>query len=101
MLTACLTHTHTPQGEDPDIALEGMEKYLMNKLYKSCFLPAASDDGPTDLALAERLSLMSFVQAQVRVWCVCVCVCVCVCYILIDLTDNQPLIEGICGYSIF
>ena len=65
-----------PQGEDPDIALEGMEKYLMNKLYKSCFLPAASDDGPTDLALAERLSLMSFVQAQVQQWVLSAVMCI-------------------------
>ena len=50
--------------EELDNASEGLEKYLMNKMYKACFQPVASDDALRDQALADRLSLLSFIEAK-------------------------------------
>lgn len=50
--------------EDDDFANEGMEKYLMNKIYKHCFRPPNSDDECQDQALHDRISLLSFLQAE-------------------------------------
>ena len=47
--------------EELDNAREGLEKYLMNKMYRVCFQPASSDDVMRDRALADRLELVSFV----------------------------------------
>lgn len=48
--------------EELDNAAEGLEKYLMNKMYKACFQPIASDDALRDQALSDRLSLLSFIK---------------------------------------
>eukprot|EP00040_Diaphanoeca_grandis_P034695 m.216372 g.216372 ORF g.216372 m.216372 type:complete len:475 (-) comp33207_c3_seq1:448-1872(-) len=50
--------------DELDNASEGLEKYLMNKMYKACFQPSSSDDALRDQALAERLSLLSFVRPE-------------------------------------
>lgn len=36
----------------------------MNKMYKACFQPAASDDVSKDMVLREKLSLMSFIRPE-------------------------------------
>eukprot|EP00038_Savillea_parva_P018022 m.22178 g.22178 ORF g.22178 m.22178 type:complete len:461 (-) comp3964_c0_seq1:246-1628(-) len=50
--------------EELDNAFEGLEKYLMNKMYKACFQPAASDDVSKDMVLREKLALMSFIRPE-------------------------------------
>eukprot|EP00041_Stephanoeca_diplocostata_P000166 m.13651 g.13651 ORF g.13651 m.13651 type:complete len:346 (+) comp10170_c0_seq4:407-1444(+) len=50
--------------DELDNAYEGLEKYLMNKMYKACFQPSASDDISRDQALADRLAIMSFVRPE-------------------------------------
>jgi hypothetical protein len=40
--------------QELDDAAEGLEKYLMNKMYKQCFQPARSEDAERDTALTDR-----------------------------------------------
>ncbi len=61
------SHPLWRDADDQDLenASEGLEKYLMNKLYAVCFQPALSDDALRDQALADKLELLSFIEPQV------------------------------------
>jgi len=50
--------------EELDNAAEGLEKYLMNKMYKVCFQPASSDDLQRDQALLDKFKMFSFLQPK-------------------------------------
>mmetsp|Transcript_17886 Transcript_17886/g.46713 ORF Transcript_17886/g.46713 Transcript_17886/m.46713 type:complete len:471 (+) Transcript_17886:281-1693(+) len=50
--------------EELDNAKEGLEKYMMNKMYKVCFQPAMSDDASEDQSLSDRLAMLGFVKPE-------------------------------------
>ena len=60
----CVLYMTSPDATDDELddAAEGLEKYLMNKMYKQCFQPARSDDVERDQALTDRLNMFSFVR---------------------------------------
>ena len=49
---------------DLDNAAEGMEKYVLSKMYRWYFQPANSDDVFKDQALTERMTLLQFVKLE-------------------------------------
>jgi hypothetical protein len=50
--------------EELDDAAEGLEKYLMNKMYKQCFQPSTSDDIEREEALSDRLRMFSWIKPR-------------------------------------
>lgn len=50
--------------EDLDNAAEGLEKYVMSKMYRVYFQPRLSDDAVKDEILRDRIKLLSFLEPQ-------------------------------------
>jgi len=50
--------------QELDNAAEGLEKYVLSKMYRWYFQPVNSDDEFKDQALKERMALMSFVRME-------------------------------------
>lgn len=51
-------------AEELDNASEGLEKYLLSKMYRVLFRPKLSDDGVRDEILRDRMALLSFLEPQ-------------------------------------
>ena len=68
LLLQMATHTlwRNASAEDLENAAEGLEKYLMNKLYSVCFQPALSDDVFRDQVT--RLSHRNIARLPPFVW---------------------------------
>eukprot|EP01147_Barroeca_monosierra_P002595 gene2595-5509_t len=51
-------------SEELDNANEGMEKYILSKLYRYYFQPDVCDEALQDQALADRMKILSFIRPE-------------------------------------